>query len=104
MAIFVRNRLERIHSLRPRNSLFQRLDDLFVVLPVGGRVFHALAVEQRDTAPLLDQPLKVRWLAGDARAFALRTHGAPVRQKLVENCALFLIELRQHRLLAVLPR
>ena len=41
--------------LGERDALLERLDDLLVVQPVGGRVLQALAVGERDAAPRADQ-------------------------------------------------
>ena len=80
-AVLVRDGLGRRHVLDEIDSLFERLRDLFVVQPVGGRVDEALAVDDRDAAPLAHERHEVRRFARARGALALRPNRAPVRDE-----------------------
>ena len=64
VAVLVCHGHERVHAFGQPDSFLEGFDDLLVVLSIGGRVIDALAVEQRDAAPAIDQRLKVRLFAG----------------------------------------
>ena len=54
-AAIVGDGLDRVEILRELDALFQCLDDLLVIEPVGGRVLQCLPVRDRDAAPRPNQ-------------------------------------------------
>ena len=98
----VGHRFDRIHVLDERNSLFERLDHLFVVQAVRWRIHHALAVGEADAAPRTHERDEVRPLAGCLGALTLCDHGAAMAEILVEKLEFFRVVHRANARLSQL--
>ena len=78
----------RINTFSEADALFQRLLHLFMVEGVGGAVDHALAVGERDAAPLLEELDDTRFATLRPGCRTLGTDGACVSKELSGEFAL----------------
>jgi hypothetical protein len=92
VAVAVRDRHERVHACGEPDPFFEGLDDLLVILAIGGRLIDVLAVEKSHAAPAIDQRLKVGLLAACRGSLPFLANLAAVPEELVENLQFFLVE------------
>ena len=96
MAVPVSNGHEGVHAFGEGDPFLQRLHDFLVILSIGGRLIDALAVEECDAAPAIDQRLKVRLFTVRRRSLAFLPNFASVPNEFVEDLQFFLIETLAH--------
>ena len=73
-----------------------------MIQPIGGRIDHPLAVDQRHSAPRIAQGREVGQASRALSGFAFDAHGAAVFQECFENTLLFRIAHAPHALFAEL--
>ena len=96
-SIRVGHRLLGLEVLDERDPLFEGLDDLFVVEPIGRRLLHRAAVDDRDAAPLAAEARRSPALRRRARARSRSSpHLRSVVEKSVQGLPLLAVEDRSH--------
>ena len=96
---FVGNGLCRVHALDKIDAFFERFLHFFVIEAIGGRILQALAVNQRNAAPILHHRDEIRLLAGGRGTRAFLADLFAVLEKFLQHAELFLVEFRDNLLL-----